>query len=345
MNKKYKFIYGVVIFAALVLIWILFTNYFKYEGCRDKGVGELSVSRAGDKIVFHKCEGNSFFYKNSSIYISNIDGSNTQLLLSSKRKGIYTNPVFSPDQSKVLLVYKGELKKGGTAHEDAIYEFDLSSKKISEIASLWGITERIDDIAYSPDGRKIYFKGSTNHGENGVWTEVPYVDLYSMNIDGSGVTRLTNYQRLGAGLSVSPDGNRLYVGKDYFDLKESVVINLVDKLKTSNPSLNKEFWATTNNPLSDIKEGRLVWIGGYGDGLLTGNSHEQYGAYNGSGNVDSIIYGIYLINLDNNSAQEISTSGYVSSPRFISRDELMVIKEGGIWKLNLKTRNLEKMPL
>lgn len=330
MNKKFKFIYLGIAVVILISIWLLFVNYFKYEGCRDNGIVEMSISNSKKKMVFHKCEGSSFFYKDSSIYISNIDGSNPELLLSSKRKGIYTNPVFSPDQSKILLVYKGMLKNGGTAHEDAIYELDLSTKKINEIGSLGGATENITDIAYSSDGTKIYFKHSTNHAENGAWSEVPFVDLYSMSTNGSDIKRLTSFQRVGSGLSVSTDGSRLYTGKSYFDLNGSVLIDLIDQLKTSNESLNKEFWATTGNPISDIFENHLIWIGGYGE-------------YKGD---ESIIYGIYSLDLKNNTAKEISsTLGYVSWPRFIDKKELVVIKNGGLWKLNLETKEFIKIPL
>ncbi len=330
MNKKSKFIYLGIAVVILISMWSLFVNYFKYEGCREDGIIEMSVSNSKEKIVFHKCEGNSFFYKKSSIYISNIDGSNVEMLLSSKGKGIYTNPVFSPDQSKVLLVYKGKLSNWGTSHEDQIYELDLKTKKLSQVGSLTGIAGNIEDIAYSPEGTTIYFKNSINYSENGAWSEVPFVDLYSINTNGSDIKRLTRFQRVGSGLSVSPDGSRLYTGKSYFDLKGSVLVDLIDQLKTSNESLNKEFWATTGNPISDVFENHLIWIGGYGE-------------YKGD---ESIIYGIYSLDLKNNIAKEISsTSGYVSWPRFIDKKELVVVKNGGLWKLNLETKEFIKIPL
>ena len=112
-----------------------------------------------------------------SIHILNIE-SKVDSTIYENSSGIAISPVISPDGNKIAF------------SSDGIYTIGVDGSNMVKI--LDNLPDQlISDISWSKDGQKIAFHtsyGYTNGSES--WAE--HSDIYTMNIDGSGLTNLTN---------------------------------------------------------------------------------------------------------------------------------------------------------
>lgn len=147
----------------------------------------------GRKIVFvSKRDGNK------ELYVMKSDGSEQQRL--THNPGSDDDPQWSPDGTKIVFASQRD------GHHDEIYVMDLGSaeiKRLTHIASSIEAGRREAKYArrprWSPDGRKIAF-GSNVDGND---------EIYVMESDGTGVTRLTFTPAREYYSAWSPDGQKI----------------------------------------------------------------------------------------------------------------------------------------
>jgi hypothetical protein len=146
------------------------------------------------------------FTKGEQIYVANADGSDQTQLVDKMR---YTaGPVFSPTSEKIAFVTD---TPGGPDSED-LYVIDTDGTNLTRLTHNtkrfgkgYSIQEHIHGgggVMFSPDSKKIAFvlyrikyTPYTPSGHRDVKLPVRY-DLYVVNVDGTGLTRLTHTEAL-----------------------------------------------------------------------------------------------------------------------------------------------------
>ena len=126
----------------------------------------------GSRIVFGRC------FAICDIVVINADGSGERTILNEGFPGAW-----SPDGNRIVL-----------ARNDALYVINADGSGLVRVLDLDFVTD------WSPDGRQLMIV-SARDGD---------LELYPTNLDGSGVTQLTNNNcDDGAGTGWSPDGTRI----------------------------------------------------------------------------------------------------------------------------------------
>ena len=130
----------------------------------------------------------------SELWIMNTDGSDQHLVYSNPGGFGAWYPSFSPDGSKIAF---GDEYAGGDAD---IYVINADGTNLQQLTSNGAFYDEGPD--WSPDGTKIIFDRSRNHGsDNG--------DIYVMNSDGTNQTRLTRGGKDDFYPIYSPDGSQI----------------------------------------------------------------------------------------------------------------------------------------
>jgi Tol biopolymer transport system component len=142
---------------------------------------EPAFSRDGSKIAFSGYSGGSF-----RIYVMNADGSGT-VQVSDNAFFDAHSPAFSPDGSKVAFSAQGNIWVNNADGSGALMQ----------LTSAGG-----DDPSYSRDGSQIVFSSARDNPPAG--------EIYKMNSNGTGQTRLTNSQTNGKDSpAFSPNGSKI----------------------------------------------------------------------------------------------------------------------------------------
>jgi Tol biopolymer transport system component len=148
------------------------------------------------------------------LYVASADGSGTPKKLTNG-PGCDSNPSWSPDGTKI--VYTRDL--GGDLD---IYVIDACCEEGDTNEPQQLTDDDLDDTdpAFSPDGTKIAFTRSEVASETDVVTpetqNPPEADVYKMNDDGSGKTRLTYSKATEAQPTWSPDGKKMAFARQGF---------------------------------------------------------------------------------------------------------------------------------
>ena len=160
-----------------------------------------SRGRHNGKIVFISDRN----YKGLSIWTINPDGSSPTRLTDDKTRTVKlpsfspvydTYPVWSPDGTKISFV-------SNRNSQSSLYIMNANGSN----AQL--ITDKVIDLsepAWSPDGGKIAFSGGVR-GTFGFTR--PTVDVYVINVDGSGLKKLTANSGTNGSPTWSPDGKQI----------------------------------------------------------------------------------------------------------------------------------------
>ena len=146
------------------------------------------------------------FTKDEQIYVANADGSDQTQLVDKMR---YTaGPVFSPDSEKIAF----QTDTPGGPDSTDLYVIDVDSTDMTRLTHNtkrfgkgYSIQEHIHGgggVLFSPDSKKIAFvlyqikyTPYTPSGHRDVKLPVRY-DMYVVNVDGTGLTRLTHTEAL-----------------------------------------------------------------------------------------------------------------------------------------------------
>ena len=148
------------------------------------------------------------------LYVMSADGLGTPKKLSNGL-GCESNPSWSPDGTKIVYTraLSGDLD---------IYVIDACCEEGDTNEPQQLTDDDLDDTdpAWSPDGTKIAFTKSEVASETDVVTSEPEdpseADVYKMDADGSGETRLTYSKAFEAQPSWSPDGKQIAFARQGF---------------------------------------------------------------------------------------------------------------------------------
>jgi Tol biopolymer transport system component len=138
-----------------------------------------SLHKDNEAITFLGCCGNSKIEVNRGIFIMNADGSNQSLLINISQYGGISSFAWSPDTTKVLLFSVSRAENNEEiflATRDGFSVINLTSNPAPDYAASW-----------SPDGSHIAFVSERDVSN----TFSINNEIYLMNADGTGVTRLT----------------------------------------------------------------------------------------------------------------------------------------------------------
>jgi len=164
-------------------------------------------SNKGDKIAYTAFEYHkNIKSRNADLFIYNLDTNRRWLV--SYRKGINSGANFLPGDETLLLT----ISQGGSPD---IFKIGADGKSLNRITNGPNRAMNVEP-AISPDGQKIAFSSDRSGRPM----------IYVMNLNGSGIKRLTFAGKYNSSPSWSPDGKTLaFAGfdKDHFDI---FVINI-----------------------------------------------------------------------------------------------------------------------
>lgn len=150
-----------------------------------------SWSPDAKKIAFQRQE------NGAAIYVMNADGTNSQRL--SPMGGRDVRPSWSPDGTHIIFTYVVKPTDDGIPETDIVI-MDADGKNRRTILSngSFNIQPR-----WSPDGKSVVFMSGLDRSQQ----------IYTMNIDGSGVKKITS-DSMNGDPAWSPDGSRISFGSN-----------------------------------------------------------------------------------------------------------------------------------
>jgi TolB protein len=184
----------------------------------------------GKKIAFSRSAYSGLLERsNLDIYVVNANGSSLKRITESPTYDF--NPSFSPDGKKIAFDRYGEKGPNSVCRQSCIYTIRVDGTGLKRLT---GSKVFAEDPDWSPDGKKIAYRGSDGHND----------DIYTINASGGTPFNVTNNDtwELG-GPSYSPDGKRIaYSSRDGHH----------DEIFTINVSGGGTPFNVTNNGTSDF---------------------------------------------------------------------------------------------
>ena len=169
-----------------------------------KEFGPAMFSPDGNEIIFSLGTKQTVFSdpaeQSSRIYRARIDGPG--LIALTKDEGIDASPVYSPDGKKILFASR-------SGHQSHICIMKSDGSERNCLTNSPGCDY---NAIFSPDGKKIYFLRAAWYGKYSPIAQPNWhdIDIYSINIDGSDLKRITSNRYYGIGnMSIHPDGDTL----------------------------------------------------------------------------------------------------------------------------------------
>ena len=157
-----------------------YASYTELWKMNADGTGQVQINRkrvpgrtadafppTGDTILFMSNRDGNY-----EIYTMEINGSNQRRLTASPEQKIF--PMWSPDGAKIAYSVNSPRNRSAVIH--------VMNSDGSEDTALTTAVGRSENPCWSPDGSKIVFQSERDGN----------FEIYSMNPDGSGQTRLTN---------------------------------------------------------------------------------------------------------------------------------------------------------
>jgi Tol biopolymer transport system component len=170
----------------------------KGQDTKQDGLGSFDIASNDKQIVFSYSKNNV-----TSLYVSNIDGKNVNLLIGSSDGISYFNPKYSPDSKKIIFIAN---KKGSINSTLCI-----ANSNGSDIINLTDDSQIITEAAFSNSGESIYFCKADEYAKYspiGV-KDFHGIDIYSLSIVDKKVAKLSNLNSYELGNIAEVDSNHL----------------------------------------------------------------------------------------------------------------------------------------
>lgn len=149
-----------------------------------------AISRDGKMIAYNA----DLTRESTEVFVMNVDGSNKRRV--TKCKGGNFHPAFSPDGKKIVFhSIRDGVRQIYVINVDGTGETRLNNDKFEN-----------RDPSFSPDGKKIVF--ISNRGETDSEGAGNF-QIYTMNVDGSGIMPLTTGPAFNLDPAYSPDGKKI----------------------------------------------------------------------------------------------------------------------------------------
>ena len=163
---------------------------------------ELTWSPDGSQIAFRGYLDVRRSGYPAHIYTVDFDGSNhTQV---TDEPGYHSEPTWSPDGSQIAFISGGEYIWGLSVSVLNFYGNETTLLYPSIHNEEYGALSSVESPAWSPDGTRIAFAAKPWNGG-----PLPELELYVINVDGSGLKRLTYRDGDDTNPTWSPDGSKL----------------------------------------------------------------------------------------------------------------------------------------
>lgn len=230
----------------------------------------------------------AFVSQDTDIYVVNTDGSKlTKLFSGNPCKASEFKIVWLSNSQNVVFTRSCDGSTSDTPGSESLYVSDTTGLKGTKLIQNWlagGIPSKKDissSLYLSPDGKQVaVVKGS---------------DIYKMNTDGSGLTKLTknlgnyisNYTFAESQLNWSSDGNRIAFWLGNYPKQQIYIIN-ADGTNLKN---------LTKNPNNQVYNTSLAWSP---DNTYIAYYHDQPGDRNGKQQ------DIYLLDIRNGTTKNLT---------------------------------------
>jgi Tol biopolymer transport system component len=244
-------------------------------------MGGFEWSPDGTRFVFDAgayATIDSFGKLTANLFTSSLDGKSVTRL-TNDHEVMNGAATWSPDGKMIAFVSNSQ--NGGGIQ---VMNADGSNRRAIAVGS---------SPAWSPDGSKILFVGPSEYG-----TCQSYVcqQLYLMNLDGSGVTQLTNYAASYISPKYSPDGTKIIFERDLttsynWDNRQAIFVMDADGNNQINIS-NRHIGATDSDyqpdwqPLSTSPNGPAPSVLGFSEVLYVVACEDTEITVTRSGNLD-----------------------------------------------------------
>jgi Tol biopolymer transport system component len=159
-------------------------------------IGGATYSPDGRQIAFHRIESRKPRYQ-SDIYVMDADGSALRNLTQTTDRVEFT-PDWSPDGNKIVFQSRPPANEYSNLY---IMNVDGTGQKL-----LTDVNDSNQSPSWSPNGKKIAFV-SYLEGRGNRWSDK--ADIFTINIDGSGLVNLTGRGELLSTPIWSPNGQSL----------------------------------------------------------------------------------------------------------------------------------------
>jgi Tol biopolymer transport system component len=188
----------------------------------------------------------AFVSEDTDIYVVNVDGSKlTQLFSGNPCKASDFKIAWLPNSQKIVFTRSCDGSTSDTPGSESLYASDTTGTQGTKLIHTWqagGVPPKTDissSLYLSPDGKQVAF--------------VKDQDIYKMNTDGSGLTKLTknsgDYTFAGSRLNWSPDSTRIAFWLGKYPMQQIYQIN----------SDGKNLKNLTKNPDNQVYNSSLLW--------------------------------------------------------------------------------------
>ena len=189
-------------------------------GVKDSRLTRLTNSAAADINPSFSPDGSKIVFVSDregarEIYVMNADGTSPVRLTDGSSVNGHTRPTYSPDGRKIAFY---STKSGKDGDRRMLYVMDADGANVKPVSG----AGYDGNQAWSPDGSKLAFDAPAtgkDSSANGEW------EIYSVNADGSGRTRLTNNTSNDWGPAWSPDGSKIVYCSGWNNQYEIYVMN------------------------------------------------------------------------------------------------------------------------
>lgn len=230
MNKKLKW---VLIVVSTIAVIFLLSGSIKIVTQGILGITSISFSDNNQTFIFTY---------NNHAYISNIDFTNIKPITQHSTEKHNLNHVLSNDGSKILFIARNSVTSS------FLYIMNSDGSDIQQVTYGKEGTKNIIEAIFSEDDKKIYFLNAGYYGHySPIASSRPHdFDVYSINIDGSNLTKLTNIKEYElSGLSLDSKNKKLYF--DSFERNDSKAILYLDLENYTLNIYNFEILETINH--------------------------------------------------------------------------------------------------